>query len=390
MFQGIAIHSSSVRRQYTHALAVDSGMLLLTRATDCYPGPNELTRLCALSAPDVILLDIDNPEAALACLESLQRTYPDVPVICFGGTPVQHKTFRPRGVNHFLAYPPEPHIFIATLAQAIRGSYEGPLPGLCAFVPAKAGSGSSTLAAGVAAAIAGSLGKRVLCADADLRCGPLALMLGVHPRGSLQGALSAAYELDQFKWANCVTPLHGVDFLLSTGTLPNPFPEWSHYFALLRFVESRYDVLLFDLPELVNDSTEEVIRRASSVVVVATQETVSLTLAERRIAELQKWGAPDDRIHLLVNRWTGRDTEAAEAASLAAWQIRWKIPNDYQRARAIQAGELPVPPSSSLGKALLQLAQDLLGGEAAVEAPGVRGAGLAGVFRSLVSRHQLQ
>lgn len=390
MFSGIAIHSSSVRRQYTHALAVNSGMLLLARTSDSYPGQSDLTRICAIPNPDVILLDLDNPEAALHCLEFVHQAHPDTPVICFGGTPVQHRTFRLHGVNHFLAYPPEPHAFITTLAQAIRGSHGGPMPGLFAFVPAKAGSGASTLCSGLAAAMAGSLEKRVLCADADLRCGSLALMSGVQPRGSIQGALASAYELDQFKWANCVTPIHGVDFLLSTGSLPHPFPEWSHYFALLRFVESRYDVLLFDLPELVNDSTEEVIRRASRVVVVTTQETVSLKMAERRISELQKWGAPDERIHLLVNRWTSRDTQAAEAASLAAWQIRWKIPNDYPRARAMQAGELPVAPSSSLGKALRDLAEDLLSAVTVAGEKTARPTGLSGVLRSLVSRPQLQ
>ena len=388
MFNAIAIHSSSARRQYTHALAVNSGMLLLVRTSDSYPGQADLTRLCAFPNPDVILLDLDNPEAALPCLEFIQRAHPDVPVICFGGTPVQHKTFRLRGVDHFLAYPPEPHAFITALAQAIRSSHSGPIPGLYAFVPAKAGSGASTLCSSLAAVMAGALEKRVLCVDADLRCGPVALMCDVKPRGSIQGALAAACELDQFKWANCVTPLHGVDFLLSTGSLPDSFPEWSHYFALLRFVESRYDVLLFDLPELVNDSTEEVIRRASRVVVVATQEPLSLRMADRRISELQKWGAPDERIHLLVNRWSSRDTPAAEAASLAAWQIRWRIPNDYPRARAVQAGNLAVAPSSSLGKALHELAGDLLETDSLAEEKSSRSTPFSGVFRSLVSRPQ--
>lgn len=390
MFIGIAVHSSSVRRQYTHALAVNSGMLLLSRTTDSYPGQSDLTRLCAVSTPDVVLIDIENPDAAIQSLDFIQRAHPEVPVICFGGNPAQHKAFRAYGVSHFLPYPPEPHAFISTLAEAIRTRHAEPLPGLTVLVPAKAGSGSTTLAAGLAATLANSLGKRVLCAEADLRCGPLAIMFGAQPRGSMQGALSSAYELDQFKWANCVTPLHGVDYLLSTGTLPNPFPEWSHYFALLRFIGSRYDALVFDLPELVNDSTEEVVRRASSVIVVATQEPVTLKLAERRIAELQKWGAPDDRIHLLVNRWTNRDTQASEAAALAAWQLRWRIPNDYQKARGIQQGHLPVSPSSSLGKALHQLAEDLLRAESPPAATPTRGSGLTSVLRSLVARPQFR
>ncbi|MBI4889952.1 MAG: AAA family ATPase [Acidobacteria bacterium] len=364
-------------------------MLMLTRTTDSYPTGNELVRLTAVSRPDVLLIDLENPDEAMSCIKSLQEIFPEAPLICFGGTAANHKSFRLFGVHHYLPYPCEPHDFIAALAEAIRAQHAEPMPELFAFIPAKAGSGCTTLTAGVAATMANSLGKRVLCVEADLRSGPMAMMFEASTRGSIQGALSAAYELDNFKWQNSVTSICGVDFLLSAGGVPKQIPEWSHYFALLRFVRERYDVILFDLPELINDSTEEVIRRAALTIVVTTQEPVALKMAERRIHQLRTtWGAEESRIRLLVNRWTSRDTSVDEVAAIVATPPHFKIPNDYQRARQVQAGGLPVPPVGPLGKALLEFSEQLLG----ISAPGGthaadrKPAGLSGMFRSFVSR----
>ncbi len=389
MFQGIAIHSSSVRRQYTHALAVNSGMLLLAKATDSYPNASELQRLTTASRPDVILIDLEMPDEAMSCIKWMQDLYPDVPFICFGGRAANQRSFRLFGIHHYLSYPCEQHEFSAALAEAIRAQNSEPMPQLFAFLPAKAGSGCTTVTAALAATMANSLGKRVLCVEADLRSGPMAIMFDAPTRGSIQGALSSAYELDNFKWQNSVTNLCGVDYLLSAGGVPNPLPEWSHYFALLRFAQERYDVILVDLPELVNDSTEEVIRRAALTIVVTTQEPVALRMAEQRIELLRHtWGAEESRIRLLVNRWTNRDTSVDEVAALATTPPHFKIPNDYQRARQVQAGYLPVSPSGLFGKALYEFAQQLVG---APTLPGDeeeerRSTGLSGMFRSLVSR----
>ncbi|MBI5282926.1 MAG: hypothetical protein HY858_14670 [Candidatus Solibacter usitatus] len=391
MFTGVAINASSVRRQYTHALAVDSGMLILQRATDQYPTEQELTRLTSLAAPDVLLLDMDNPELAVRCLQVIQTRYTDTPVIAFGGTPVQHKALRVYGIQHFLPYPTEPDIFVAMLAETIRANYSENLPNLFAFLPAKAGCGASTITLGLASALANHLGKNVLCMDTDLRSGAQALMLDLDPRGSTQGALKGAYELDNFKWTNAVTRHHEVDFLLSTGNVLNPPAEWSHYFALIRFVEKRYDAILADLPELINGATEEVVRRANLVFLVTTQEPVALRLAARRFEDLKRWGVPEAHVRLVVNRWQRRDTSAEQIEAAVGLPVSSTLSNDYNRVRAtLQSGISPVPADNAFGKELVRFGQGLMGVmEAAVHPaapPEQTRNGFAGVLRLLVTR----
>jgi pilus assembly protein CpaE len=395
MFTGVAINASPVKRQITHAMAVDSGILLLQRATDKYPTNQELYNLTALAPPDILLLDLDNPEHALRCLQILQERYSETPVIGIGGTPVQHKVMRAHGVGHFLPAPPELECFIRTLAETIRAAHSETLANLFAFLPAKAGCGASTLALGLASSMAAGADRRVLCLDADLRSGSQALMLGLKPKGSTQAAILTAYEMDGFKWTSAVTRHQDMDLLLSSGAFLNPPAEWSHYFALIRFIEQRYDAILADLPELVNGATEEVVRRANLVFIVTTQEPVALRLAARRLEELKHWAVAPERIRLIVNRWHRGDTRREHVEECVGLPVSATFTNDYQRVRAtIQAGITPIPPDNPLGKELARFAQDLLGVKEAARAPAgpllpVRtggGAGIAGMLRSLVTR----
>ncbi|MBI5086113.1 MAG: hypothetical protein HZB13_16120 [Acidobacteria bacterium] len=365
-------------------------MLILQRATDQYPSEQELTRLTSLAAPDVLLLDMENPELAVRCLQTIQTKYLDTPVIAFGGTPVQHKTLRVYGVQHFLPYPATPDVFVAMLAEAIRANHSENLPNLFAFLPAKAGCGASTITLGLASAMANHLGKNILCMDTDLRSGAQALMLGLEARGSTQGALTGAYELDNFKWNNAVTRHHEVDFLLSSGNVLNPPAEWSHYFALIRFVENRYDAILADMPELINGATEEVVRRASLVFLITTQEPVALRLAARRFEDLKRWGVEETRIRLVVNRWQRRDTSIEMIEGAVGLPVASTFSNDYNRVRTtLQSGVSPVPADNAFGRELVRFGEGLMGvtEEARPFARSEQARnGFAGVLRSLVTR----
>ena len=70
-------------------------------------------------------------------------------------------------------------------------------------------------------------------------------------------------RVDSLSWPRSVTSVGGVDFLLTnTATRKSPFRSWAHYFQILRFVAPRYDLVMVDLPEVVNPATAEVVLRA--------------------------------------------------------------------------------------------------------------------------------
>src|SRR4029077_12392611 len=107
----------------------------------------------------------------------------------------------------------------------------------------------------------------------------------------------------QGRWRNIVVPINGIDVLPTDRTRKEPVPTWINYFHLLRFAASRYELIVVDLPEIINDATAEIVRRARSVYVVTTPERCPVKLAEERLAELAFRGVEREKISLIINRW---------------------------------------------------------------------------------------
>jgi pilus assembly protein CpaE len=378
MFTTVLVNSGAARRQLMSALAVESGLLVPQRTTDEYPSPMILGTMCRQYDPDLFFLDLDNPAAAVSCLREIQVRCPRTPVIGFGGTPVQQSSFAEAGITHFLAFPPDPLMFQCQVAQAIRRQDGKAVSNLFAFLPAKAGAGASTAAFCTASAISGHLKRRTLCLDADLHSGVLSAKAGCTPVGTTQHALESADELDSLRWHNFVTRHHGMDLLLASEEPNQPQGSWSTYYRLIQFVRSRYDAVVVDLPQMLDDATHEVVRRAGAVCLVATQEPISLQLAQRRLAELEDRGIGEDRIRVIITRWRRYEMRLSDIERVLGHPVAARIPDNYRALRAaLRSGELPLPRSSQAGEAFLKLGESLLSGTPMVEqAPAPRWASL--------------
>ena len=148
---------------------------------------------------------------------------------------------------------------ISTAVHKLNGGiYEN----LFAFLPGKAGSGASTVVLQTALVIAQELERRVLVMEADLHSGLLSAMLRVEPKSPIRNVLAEAPRMDNLSWQRSVTSAGGVDFLLTDTAIKEPVPSWTHYFQILRFAVPKYDLVLVDLPEVINSATAEIVRRA--------------------------------------------------------------------------------------------------------------------------------
>jgi pilus assembly protein CpaE len=368
MFTAISINATAARRQLTSALAVDSGLLMPQRATDEYPSPMILGTICRQYDPDLFFLDLDNPSAATACLREIQVRCPLTPVIGFGGTPVQQSSFAEAGISHFLSFPPDPVMFQDQVARAIRRQDGKPVDNLFAFLPAKAGAGASTAAFYTAAAISAHLKRRTLCLDADLHSGVLSAKAGCTPVGTTQHALESADELDSLRWHNFVTRHQGMDLLLASEEQGQGEASWSTYYRLIQFVRSRYEAIVVDLPQMLDDATQEVVRRAGTVCLVATQEPISLQLAQRRLAELEDRGIGEDRIRVIITRWRRYEMRLGDIERALGLPVAARIPDNYRALRSAEySGELALSRGSQAGEAFLKLGESLLSGTPLVE-----------------------
>ncbi len=181
------------------------------------------------------------------------------------------------------------------------------------------------------------------------------------PRVPLIDALQNSAELDYSLWLKYVITANATDFLLADRVKKAPLPSWMHYHQLLRFAVGRYEEIIVDLPEVVNEATDEIVQSAQWTFVVCTPELASLTLAGQRLQELKAHGAPEGRLRIVLNRWHKSDMKPEEVAALLGHPVSFVVRNDYRTiCKAFSSGK-PLGPDTELGRSFVEFATKLVG-----------------------------
>ena len=385
MFNALLFAPDPTAAQVIEQLADESKLVRIQKTLSSFPPNYELTVLLNTHDPDIIFMDVSEWEAASAVASMIHSLNPDIAIVGFGaGWADQMKSMCEQvGISELLISPVTLKSFQASVYQGIHKRRSGLLENLVAFLPAKAGSGCTTVALNVAGRLAADLRQKVLLIEADLNSGVLSIVLNIKSHRSLLDALENSSQLDYSLWTSCVVQKHGIDFLLSDRS--KPFPSWGNYHHLLEFARSRYGSIVVDLPEVVNDATEEILRRAKFVFVVCTPEVTPLKLAQRRCAELESRGVPANRIGIIVNRWHATDVKEEDVENVLEHGVAAIFPNDYASVQdAIQNCRL-VNPGTELGKTYLSLAR-ILAGAPDPDSPGAPPKSVFGFLKSLAPR----
>lgn len=323
------------------------------------PSPNIL-RAVAACDPEVVLLDA-NDWPRSADLVAKIKTGRRASVVGFRAGPDQQGGLLEAG---FQAVLPDPFSAADLEAAAYQAMHEHrPIehPNVFAFLPAKAGSGCSTVALNTAAILANRLENSTLLLETDRRSGVLSILLNVEDRGGLPKALANSGELTIMEWRQYLCEIGKLDMLLANPAQPGKVPLWLNYYQMLLFAQKQYSYILADLPEVINSATAEVVKAAHTVFIVCEPELPSLRLAALRQAELEAAEVPADRIRLLVNRWEIGRMNQEQILKLAGTPAFANLPNDYVEVKnAALEGRL-VAQESAFGKACHELARRLSG-----------------------------
>ncbi len=272
------------------------------RSLEHYPPAHETMRLLNSFAPHLVFLGLDDESAAASVEQDIRSILPSAAVLGVFAGPGHGIMEATAGGFPSLRFPCEPDQFRAAVFHALEARSEAKNAPLFAFLPAKAGSGATTTALFVANLLAGLASKKVLLLECDLHAGPISMLYSVRPAHSIMDALEDAHRLTDDTWSEMVIRLDGVDVLSSVSRLGvRRVSAWG-YQRLLSFVRARYDVVIADLPEVVNDATEVVVRAAKSVFVVTAPSTASLYLASRRRYDLEARGVGSSKLKYVVNR----------------------------------------------------------------------------------------
>jgi septum site-determining protein MinD len=174
-----------------------------------------------------------------------------------------------------------------------------PLGHCIAVVSGKGGTGKTSFAAGVGAALA-LAGRKVLCLDCDIGLRNLDLALGLSDR--------ALMDFSDVAQGRCTLDAAVVEhpkvpglYLLTAPARSRGRPvSETQMSSLLCEVRKRFDYCLLDAPAGLGTGFRLATCAADRCVVVTTADTSSLRDAQHTVMELGRF--PAGKIHLVVNR----------------------------------------------------------------------------------------
>ena len=273
------------------------------RTLERYPQAHESLRLLNSFAPQLVFLGADEEVAARAVEHDIRSLHPSTAILGVSG-----RSLRPEVVETTFGgfavcpVPCNPDDFRTAIYQALESVDGKKNAAVFAFQPAKGGSGATTTALAVAHLLTTLADKRVLVLECDLNAGPISMLYDLRPSCSIMDALEDSHRLTDDSWNEMVTHTGGFDVLSSVSRLGvRPVSPWG-YQRLLTFVRGRYDIIIADLSEVVDNATEVVVRTAQTVFVVTAPSAPSLYLAGRRRYDLEARGVGAAKVKYIVNR----------------------------------------------------------------------------------------
>jgi len=275
------------------------------------------------------------------------------------------------GIREFLS-PPFEHQSLLDALQRITDliSLNPPVfettDSVFAFLPAKAGSGATTIAVNTSLALSKMPDTNVLLADLDLNSGLVGFMLLLNQSPySIVDAAENALDLDENLWPKIVSTKDHLD-VLPVGKLSPGFRiEATQIRNILNYARRHYSHIFVDLSGMMEKYSIEILHEAKRVYLVCTTELPSLHLCREKLAFLRSQDL-SSRVSILLNRSQKRgQISLEEMEKLFGMPIHMTFPNDYAGVhQALTAGK-HVNSTSPLGSRYRELAESMLGKKAA-------------------------
>lgn len=316
--------------------------------------------------PGVLVVDMREQQQLPPALGVLKRQHPTTGILLVAShfDPALMLEAMRAGVNEFVTYPvsvPELQTaikrLIGSLAPTVRGD-------MFAFIGAKGGVGTTTVAVNVATALAKATKESTLLIDLNVACGDAAVFLGSEPRFSIADALENVERLDPaFFNGLIVRSKSGLELLGASGrTVTGSNFDPSRIRTLLEFASATRQYTVLDVPRsdtMVLDSLEA----ATKIVLVVNQELATVRNAARMAATLrQRYGK--GRLSLVLTR-TDRRAEIGheDVERTVGLPVSHTLPSDYRQAvQAMNKGlPLVLDSQSELAGAFTAFAREMAG-----------------------------
>lgn len=352
-----------------------TGEVTVGRSLNRYPNAIDLVRSLRAHTPEVVFLSfesLDKAQEAMKLLETEAEGIQIIAVLRQMDSKLLREIMR-AGVRDFLSEPFERQAILEALGT-VKTLVERKPPtiesttDIFAFLPSKAGAGTSTIALNVSAAMARRPDTHVMLSDFDLNSGMMRFMLKLSNEYSVVDAVENSMRIDEHLWPQLVTTLGNMDVLHAGRVNPSLRIESAQVRSLVDFMRRNYQVLSFDLSGNLERYSLEIMQDCKRILLVCTPEIPSLHLAREKMNYLRTFDL-DTRVSIILNRCQRKALFTKEQVEeILGLKVTKTFSNDYQCVnRAVTAGTI-IETASDMGKQFTEFAGDLLDRRATAQA----------------------
>jgi len=334
----------------------------------------------AAAPPGLLVIDISDNDDPLGAMDALAEICPPATRVVTVGTSNDIMLYRrllAMGVVDYLHKPVAADALHEALLQASRpieriaAAPSTRTARVIAFIGARGGVGTTTLATAIGWCLGEEQQQRVALLDLDLQFGNVALGLDLEPGRGLREALEHPERIDGLFVSGAMTGTPRLRVLAAEEPLDDhPLLDPSSVDPLLAALNDDFDCVIVDVPRALDGMARRLLARADATVIVGDFSLAAMRDTHRLIvltAVLRPGVAPI----VLVNRAgalaRGEIDHAAFEKGIGR-KIDCVIPYDAKAAVAMAQHGKPLPAaaqSSKAAAALRRLAVTLSGHEAA-------------------------
>lgn len=335
----------------------------------------------AAPQPDVLLIDLRDESSLPLALTSIKRQHPTTGMVLIASgldTSLLMAAMR-AGVSEVVTEL-TPTELAAAIERVVSMRATQSTGDVFAFIGAKGGVGTTTVAVNTATSLARMSRSRVLLVDLHLAYGDAALFVGAEPRFSVLDALENTRRLDQAFFSGLVTRTDlGVDLLASSDRGALGPVDAARVRAVIDVAARQYRYVILDVARA--DTTAlDALDSTKAIIVVANQELATVRGATRIAATLrQRYGK--DRIRVVISRYDAQsEIGQDDVERTIGVPVKHTFPSDYRLAlKALNQGRpVALDNHNALSGSVQKFARELAGvAEAPREKTGT-GGGLFG------------
>jgi pilus assembly protein CpaE len=260
--------------------------------------------------PNLILVESRAPiEDLIDALDSLAE-------VCDAGTKVMvighsndvrlYRELLKRGVSEYLVAPVDVMTIISVISGIYREAGAEKLGQVYAFIGAKGGVGSSTIAHNVAWTMARMFGSDVILADLDLPFGTAGLDFNLDPAQGMAEAVFGADRLDEVLLDRLLAKCEDHLSLLAAPAVLDKVYDFGEgaFEQVLEIVQANVPTVVLDVPHLWTSWARKTLVAADEVVITAAPDLANLRNA-KAIIDLLKNSRPNDAPPKLILNQVG-------------------------------------------------------------------------------------